>query len=213
MRQDDPVLSAWKTFTLTMTMTLTILRLLFGMPGPEVSHSCNVLYLSGCIFVFPWVYLIQACCKFRGGNEEGGGAHQEEADILNREGGCLNIFPALYLYLWLHLFFCISICICICSRKRRIFSTVEGVVWIGREITNLCLIVTQPAGSWMNWKRDYTSLINILFWCGLGNCNLQNLYHIGELIVFQPGVVCIESEVIWGLCYLYVYKIRETSFI
>ena len=56
MRQDDPVLSAWKTFTLTMTMTLTILRLLFGMSGPEVSHSCNVLYLSGCIFVFPWVY-------------------------------------------------------------------------------------------------------------------------------------------------------------
>ena len=56
MRQDDPVLSAWKTFTLTMTMTLTILRLLFGMSGPEVSHSCNVLYLSGCIFVFPWVH-------------------------------------------------------------------------------------------------------------------------------------------------------------
>ena len=98
MRQDDPVLSAWKTFTLTMTMTLTILRLLFGMSGPEVSHSCNVLYLSGCIFVFPWVYY-KLVASLGGGNKEGGGAHQEEADILNREGGCLNIFPALYLYL------------------------------------------------------------------------------------------------------------------
>ena len=41
--------------------------------------------------------ILQACCNFKGEKEKGGGAHQEEADFLNREGCCQNNCPDLYL--------------------------------------------------------------------------------------------------------------------
>ena len=96
MRQDDPFLSAWKTFALTMTITMaiTIPRVLDW----DVRASSFALlhsFISISVQLCTSLGVLQACCKFKGENEEGGGAHQEEAGILNREGPCLDNCPDL----------------------------------------------------------------------------------------------------------------------
>ena len=96
MRQDDPFLSAWKTFALTMTITMaiTIPRVLdWDVRASRFALLQSFTSISAHICIFMGV--LQASRKFLGEKEAGGGTPQEEADILNIEGPCLNNCPDL----------------------------------------------------------------------------------------------------------------------